>query len=355
MALYTFGVSQEDERVDATALALGAGDRVLCVASAGETPLSLLALGAGEVTAVDPNPGQLHLTALKLGAICALPRDRALRFLGFFRASVDERREDLAAVFPFLGAEARAFWERHRRAALRGAIGQASFERYVRAFVALAKLVFARRRVEGLFGATDLETQAEHFDRHIGVPAVRAFFRVAFEPRLFARGRLDAQAVSDSFGERYFARFRDFCTAMPARDNFVLQLAMLGQILSADAAPACFSEAGMAVIRARADRLRLVRGDIRTVLETEPVAAFDKIQLSNIGDWMPAEAFDAVLGAVANRIARPGRVVFRSLRAEIPGDIKTPLRVERALGEQLAASERCPFWVVVPARLEEPS
>ena len=36
--LYNFGISQEDEATEASALQLSAGDRVLSIASAGEMP-----------------------------------------------------------------------------------------------------------------------------------------------------------------------------------------------------------------------------------------------------------------------------------------------------------------------------
>ena len=64
-ALYNFGISQEDERTEAAALALPGG-RVLSIASAGDMALSLLALGADEVVAVDIEITQLHLARLNV-------------------------------------------------------------------------------------------------------------------------------------------------------------------------------------------------------------------------------------------------------------------------------------------------
>lgn len=66
--IYNFGLSQEDERTEARALALGPNDRVLSIASAGEMALSLVSMGAAKVIAVDIDPAQLHLARLKLAA-----------------------------------------------------------------------------------------------------------------------------------------------------------------------------------------------------------------------------------------------------------------------------------------------
>ncbi len=41
----------EDDRLDIAALAIKPGERVLCVAAAGDVPLALAAHGAGEVVA----------------------------------------------------------------------------------------------------------------------------------------------------------------------------------------------------------------------------------------------------------------------------------------------------------------
>ena len=63
--LYNFGISQEDERTESAALRLTPNDRVICIASAGEIPLSLAAMGVQHVTAVDIDPAQMALTKLK--------------------------------------------------------------------------------------------------------------------------------------------------------------------------------------------------------------------------------------------------------------------------------------------------
>ena len=69
--LYNFGFGQEDELTQAAAIEVENGN-VLCIASAGDLPLSLLALGARKITAVDISESQLHLCLLKSAAIQGL-------------------------------------------------------------------------------------------------------------------------------------------------------------------------------------------------------------------------------------------------------------------------------------------
>ena len=57
-----------------------------------------------------------------------------------------------------------------------------------------------------------------------------------------------------------------------------------------------------------------------------------------------------MLRALAARMA-PGRAVWRFLHVDraVPADLAGAIRVDRALGERLAASDRYPFYGVVPA------
>ncbi|MCC6524976.1 MAG: DUF3419 family protein [Polyangiaceae bacterium] len=354
-SLYPFGVSQEDERSEAAALELTPGCRVLCIASAGEMPLSLLALGAGEVTAVDVDAGELHLTALKLAAVRALPRERALALLGFLHAPRDARARDLRATLPLLAPAARRFWERHAEAALGGPIWLGRFERFARRLLAVLRFLVGRRRLERLFEADSLAEQRAWFEREIDHAVVRLCARVAFDPRVFGRAAVGAQALAQRtieapIGVRYFEGLRALCCDTPARENHFLQLTLLGSLLSLDATPACFSAAGVEVLRARADRLRLVCSDARVALEEACVGSYDKIHLSNLADWLPLADFHALLGAVAARSARPGRVVWRSLhtRRGVPAALASVLSEDRALGTQLARRDRYPFYAITP-------
>ncbi len=354
---YGFGLSQEDERTEAAALELRAGDRVFCIASAGEMPLSLLALGAGEVVAVDSDPYQLHLLALKLAAVRALPRLEALRFLGYLPASGRERLRGLAPLAEILPEEAARFWSARAPDVAAGVIWRGRYEHYLRLLRTLARPVLRRHHIEALFRAADLDAQHACFERGLGRSAVRALFRVAFHPRVFANRGMDPRSLAQrrsptALGEEFFGRFRAFCTSSPARENPLLQLTLLGRLLDPDIAPTCLTAAGAAAIRERHHRLRLRCGDAVELLRGERAGRFDKIHLSNLTDWLAPAAFDALLHEVA-RVARPGRAVWRALHVSrsIPADLAAIMRPDAALGERLAARDRFPFYRIVPVAI----
>jgi S-adenosylmethionine-diacylglycerol 3-amino-3-carboxypropyl transferase len=359
-APYSFGLSQEDERTEARALQLEKGDRVLCIASAGEMPLSLLALGAGEVVAVDIDARQIFLTELKLAAIRALDRLDALRFLGYLPSSRAERRRLFAAVHPLIPEGRRAFWNTHRRAIDRGPIWAGRYERYIRLLFALARPVLHRRSVEALFEQPSLDAQRAHFDRSIGRPVVRAIFRVAFDPRIFARGGMDPRSLRhrqspQPLGEQYFARFRAFCTDHPARENHLLQLTLLGRLVDPAASPACLTPEGIAVLRERHARLDPRHCEIGRCLSAEPAGRFDKVHLSNLTDWLSQAEFDGLLRTLTERVLR-GRAVWRYLHVnrEVPDNLRDRLRVDPELGADLAQRDRFPFYGIVPVSIGGP-
>ncbi len=356
VAPYNFGMSQEDERSEAAALALDDSDRVLCIASAGEMPLSLLALGAREVVAVDADVSQLHLAELKLQALLVLPHEQALRLLGYLPARPGDRKRWWHYLSPHLGAAACAFWQAHLPALVHGAVWAGRYERYVRLLVRLVRPVLGRRPIDKLFEATTLEEQREIFDRHLGRPAIRALFRIAFHPAVYRSRGMDPRSLQhrrsgSSLGEQFFGQFRALCTANLAADNPLLQLTLLGRLLSADCAPAGLSRQGAEVLRSRRQQLRFIHGDMGELLAEQPVGRFDKIQLSNLPDWLSQDQFDELLRTVAARIARPGRAVWRYLHMarQLPSDLLGPVELLPALGAELGQQDRFPFYRIVPA------
>lgn len=351
--LYGFGLSQEDERTERAGLALREGDRVFAITSGGEMPLGLLAAGAAEVTAVEIAPAQTRLARLKLVAALALPQPDAAGVIGYTRCA--DRRRHWATVRQGLPADDVAFWEAHPDAIDGGVIWAGRFERYVARLVCLLRPVMGRA-LRGLFDQPDLATQAAWFDDHIGTPLLRTVLRVAFSPRVY-RGRgvdrasLAHRTASDDLGARFFQHLRAVCTRTPARDNPLLQLVLLGEVLDPGLVPDWLRPEGLARLRTHADQLRFVDADATAWLEQAPVGSFDAFQLSNLADWLDEDAWARLLRAVVRAAAPGARVVWRCMHADrpVPADLLDRLIPDRALGERLRETDRFPFYTIVPA------
>ncbi len=357
--LFNFGISQEDERTESAALGLPGG-RVLSIASAGDMPLSLLALGAEEVVAVDSDTNQLHLLALKQAAATKLDRRDAVAFLGYRPAPAAARRRWLRELAEYLPASSRSFWEAHGEFATRGAIWAGRYERYLRGIQAVLRPLFARS-LEALIACDTIEEQRSVFAARLGGRLLHGVFRICFHPAVFSSRGMDTRSLryrgrGQSLGDQYFEGFRAMCTETLARDNYFLQLHVLGQVVDAAVIPTYLAPAGQAVLAARADRLRSAHDDIRHFLEHSAPGYFEKVHLSNIPDWLSRPEFETVLQALVKAAAEDARVVWRYLHVNrpVPPALRDIVRVDAALGARLQASDRFPFYAVVPAEICQP-
>ena len=357
--LYNFGLSQEDERTEAAALDLGPDDTVLSIASAGDMPLSLLALGAAHVHAVDVDPAQLHLARLKLAAVLHLDREDATAFLGFAPATRPRRLEWLAHVLSALPEDAEHFWLGHRDEVADGAIWAGRFERYIRRVTRIALPLVGRRRVEALLGCDSLDEQEAVFTREFDRPLVRALFRVAFHPRLFSRRGMDPRSLAHrdnalSLGDQYFQHFRWLCTRTPIKTNHLLQVMVVGRVLSSDSVPAYLSSDGVKRVRQAADQITFHLRDIEGWLQEAPPGRFSKAHLSNLPDWLDQAGFERVTRLAAAKCRRPGALVWRYIHVDrpLPADLAAVVRVDADKGRRLREQDRFPFYGVVCASLD---
>ncbi|MGA7690057.1 MAG: DUF3419 family protein [Jiangellales bacterium] len=356
-APFGFGLSQEDEHIESVALGMPGGS-VLSVTSAGDMALSLRALGAERVTGVDIEPSQNHLARLKQAAVLTLDPLDAAGLLGYRRADPGRRSVWFEEVRPFLPPGSQMWWGQHLQLVLSGAVWAGRFESFVRRVVrALRPLLEPRFRA--LLEAPDLASQREVFNRRLDLPPVRGLFRVAFTPRVFARRGMDPRSLqfhdpTRSLGAEYFARFRDMCTSSPARANPYLQLFTMGEVVYPEALPAFLTPQGATALRSDPGAVRFVDADITRHLATEPKGTYNRFHLSNVTDWLPADAFDELLTTIAGRSARPARLVWRAIHVDrgIPDTLTGTITTNREWGKQLRAHDRFPIYAIIPATVE---
>ena len=359
--IYNFGMSQEDEQSELAALEVDAGARVLSICSAGEMPLSLLALGAGRVHAIDVDANQLHLAQLKRAAVARLERRAAIRLLGYLPAPADERRRHFQRLADALPAASRAFWLAHQQELGGGVIWAGRYERYVRRLVTLLNLVL-RRRIEGLFECTSLAQQEAYFGRAFDTALFRGIFELAFHPRIYAHRGMDPRSLQHrarsqpSLGQQYFQRFRALCTRTLVRQNYLLQLHLLGRVLGEDAVPAYLSAQGFARAHERLEALTLQQTDLVTHLRQTPRGTYDRLHLSNLPDWMDQPGFEEVMHLIAQKVASPGRAVWRYIHVDrpVPDGLRDRIAIDEELGRRLLHDDRFPFYTIVPAQIRAP-
>ena len=354
--LYGFGLSQEDERTEAAGLALPGGD-VLSVSSGGDMPLSLLALGADRVVAVDVDPRQLHLGELKRAAVIALAREDAIPFLGFLPALHAQRMAWLDRVCPKLPESSRAFWQAHRKNVARGAIWSGKYERYVGLVRALVAPI-ASRSFRALVSCDSLAGQQALFARKFDRPFLRNVFRFAFRPSVYGGRGVENRALlhndaASSLGDRFFERFRDACTRSPARDNYLLQLHLMGKISGAGTVPEYLTETGFRIVRERAAAVSFVPAGIIEYLQSRECGAFDRFHLSNLPDWLSAADFDRLAALIVSHARPQARGVWRYLhrQPQVPAHLGTRIRIDHERSAALTQADRFPVYMVEMAEI----
>ncbi|MFO7617661.1 MAG: DUF3419 family protein [Bacteroidales bacterium] len=355
--LFEYGITQEDSHVDARALDLHDGDRLLCISSAGDTPLNLLANYDIHINAVDILENQNRLAQLKLAAVRSLEPAEAAALTGFVKATPESRRKLFEKVAPYLPDPDQVFWKSHPEAVDRGPVNVARFEQYMARFNGLGLILIGRKHLYRLFEMDTVADQQAYFDRHMSTGLLRGIFRIVFHPRVYKKRGISPAGLTHS-GERnsaefFYGKLRDFCTATPARRNYYLQFTFFNQVLFPEALPDYLEEGGMTRIRANHDNLVVKRGTFKEMAEQYPENHFNKFHLSNIGDWMSKDEFAALLRMICAKSAAGTKLLFRYIHYNhpIPDDLSGRLRPDYDLGERLLLDDRYPFYGVVPLYL----
>jgi S-adenosylmethionine-diacylglycerol 3-amino-3-carboxypropyl transferase len=355
--LYNFGFGQEDELTQAASIQVENGS-VVCIASAGDLPLSLLALGARKIIAVDISEPQLHLCHLKSAAIQSLERGDAAKFLGFAPAGAMERQRWLAQCLPLMPPEAAEFWKTHGATMYcHGPIWCGRYERFLSRLRILLQPALGHAFQE-LVQCSDCISQKNIFEKRINRAWLRMVFRIAFNPSVFSRRGMDPKSLAQRqspvpLGDQYWTMLRAFCINTMAADNPWLQLFTLGRLVSPGAAPAYLTPAGFERTKQALKFLRWVKSDVLEFVHSQMPADTNKVCLSNLPDWLNGDQFEELIGALSCKLASGSRLVWCYLHVQrnLPSRLSRQIRIFEDFGACLREQDRFPFYHIVPAQI----
>lgn len=315
----------EDPEVDLKALALKPGARIVAIASGGCNVLSYLTADPASILAVDLNRAHVALTRLKVAAVRQLPSYESFyRFFGEAnaRANVIAYRRFLRVT---LDAETRRYWDG------RGLMGRrrvALFKRGLYRHGLLGHFIGAAHLVARMHGvdprrlvlAQTLEEQQRTFDTVFAPLFDRRIVRwlTAKKTSLYGLGippaQYEALSGGGSMAPVLRERLRRLACSFPLSENYFAWQAF-GRGYASDISgplPPYLRRANFEDVRARADRVSVVRSSITQALQARPARSFDAYVLLDAQDWMTDAQLNA-LWAEITRTASPGaRVVFRT-------------------------------------------
>jgi len=333
----------EDPRLDREALAIGPDDVVLSITSGGCNTLAFLLDGPRKIIALDANPRQNHLLELKMAAFRELPHERLLEFFGVRPSST--RLRTYAVLRPHLGPAAARFWDGERRKIARGIIHAGRYERYMRLLRrTVVSPLAARGLVDRLFAAEDPAERERLFRERWNGWWWKFLTRVMLSRRLNARlfdkaffAYLDGDFC---FGRHFAAKAERALVRLPIGRNSFLSYILRGRFAEEDGLPIYLRAENHNLIRDRLDRIEIATAGCREFLASLPDGAVSKFNFSNIFEWMPPSAFEALLRETI-RVARDGAVltyrnllVLREHPAALEPAIRSRAETARILKEQ---------------------
>ncbi len=337
------------------ALDLKPGDRLLCIASAGEMPLGILASESLLIDAVDTSVGQLHLSKLKMAAVLALEPVEAALFLGYISCDREQRLRLFNRVEEYLDESGKRFWDDHLFVFKKGPLHYGKNERYMAKFRRLGLyLLGGEKKLYGLFECENSDDQEEYFDKFLQSEVLKRLFNILFHPKLYKlRGITEQGFIHEGESNRaefFFSRFRSLCTSTLARENYFLQLFLLGSVIYYEALPDFLQEKGISVIRLHHHNIRYRQISYTDIIRQSPEGTYNKFALSNMCEWLKKDAFINLLQLIVERADVSSKVLLRYVhRAHaLPDDLDRAIVPDPGRGEILSQKDRFPFYNLVP-------
>lgn len=340
-----YGSVWEDADVLCRALApVGAGGRLLSIASAGDNVLALLTLDPARVVACDLSQAQLCALELRRAAFARLDYPDLLAFLGVTPSGA---RRLYYRALP-LDKSVRAFWDGRLGWIERGALHAGKLERYLRIFGRMVLPLLHRRATRlALLEERSPSEQRAFYRQRWDSWAWRCLFLTFFSRRVLGTAGRDPallRHVKVGVGRRLLARARRGLADIPTWDNPYLTYILTGNY-RARALPRYLRPEHYQTIRARLDRVEPVLGPIQ---ETGR-GPFDGFNLSDLFEYLSPAAHASCYTKLVEQ-ARPGaRLAYWNLLAN-----RGPVGRVRRLREEARALHRVDrAWFYQAFQLDE--
>lgn len=351
--IFDFGISQEDASSEETMLQLEQGDKLLCIASGGEVPLNLLCLDKNiKIDAIDISASQLALCRLKLLTALHITAPANAAFLGYSPMKKEERNNIFHSVLlPLLNEEDKEFWLNNIRGIERGVINYGRFELFVKKFRNITGFLIGKKNIRELLTFSSSLQQQYFFDDHIAPRSgVKYLFKIAFHPAVYKKRGLDEQGLIHATinkGDEYFKKFREFCTATKANENYFLHYFLTGNC-TREALPDFLNPVCKTNLEKNTGNITFLKTTATEAIRLAEAGYYNKIHLSNIGDWMTIPDFKTLIELVKTRIAPGGKVSYRYLQINhFENNSLQNLEVNLSYPSTLDLKDRFPFYSLI--------
>jgi S-adenosylmethionine:diacylglycerol 3-amino-3-carboxypropyl transferase len=353
--LFDFGMSQEDASSEQAILNLQKNDRLLCIASAGEVPLNLLCFNKGiKIDAVDISKEQLALCRLKLITAMNIDAPANAGLLGYIKMEPAERKKIFREkILTLLNESDQFFWKKNQHAIATGVINCGRFELFLKKMRKIGAFIIGKKNIKSLINCSSIEEQKELFEKKIATrKMLKILFKVAFHPWVYKNRGVSAQGLihaSSSAGEIFFKKFKNFCTGSLAGENYFLQYFLLGSCVTANAIPEFLQLKNAAILKENFHHLSFKHISLQEALASEPAGTYNKVHLSNIGDWLTSEGFADLVKILQDKVSTNAKLSYRFLQKNhLENGFAKVLVIDKDLAGEIEARDRLPFYSILP-------
>ena len=335
----------EDADILLDALNLQPGSTCLSIASGGDNVLAMLSRNPRRVAAIDLNPGQIAALELRVAAFRELEHSEMLALMGSVES--DNRKALYARCRKHLSRYAREYWDRSPELIAAGIGSAGRFERYLRRFRTVLRLIQSRHRIEKLLAMKSAPERLQFYNSEWNNLRWRVLFQLFFSRLTLGRLGRDPEFfryVEGRVADRILQRTRYAMTELDPTTNPYLCWILTGKhrhgVLPFALRPEHFDS-----IRANLDRLEWHCCSLEEFLQGSP-GEFDAFNLSDVFEYISADSYERVLHLVI-RAAKPlARLAYWNLlvprsRPESLADFLKPLR---QLSSSLFARDKAFFY-----------
>lgn len=287
------------------------------VCGSGGRVLPLLKSGLRRLTVVDLSAPQLALCELRFALLRELDHQE---YLGFFSyPGVAElspgERESIFKGLSLRTSSQRYLEQRFRAAGFRSPLFEGRWERTFIGFSKLARVILGSDRIERLFACTDVAEQSELVRKEWSGFRWKALIALAGNTRTFNSLLYSGDFPVNNTGIGYVTYYRRAFDRLfsqgPVRNNFFLQLTLLGELrfpagLPPEADPVIYREAKQTLSGLE---LEWVEGDLVAGLERSRGVEF--VSFSNVASYFKAPVEQEFLERIGKGLAPGARVVLR--------------------------------------------
>ncbi|NUS21117.1 MAG: DUF3419 family protein [Mesorhizobium sp.] len=332
----------EDPDVDMDAMQLGAGHRVVTIASGGCNILTYLTRSPARIDAVDLNAAHIALNRMKLEAVRHLPSHGDLfRFFGAADTSHNSDAYD-RFIAPHLDPVSRHYWERR---SWRGRRRISVFDRNFYQTGLLGLFIAMGHRVGKLFGvdpagimkAQNIGEQRRFFNEELAPVFDKKLLRWATSRKasLFGLGIPPAQYDSlitsgdGSMASVLKARLEKLACDFPLKNNYFAWQAFARRYPQPGEAalPAYLEQRNYKTIRDNIDRVAIHHANLIKFLAAKDAGTVDRFVLLDAQDWMTDDLLNALWTEITRTASAGARVIFRTAAEPslLPGRLSNSL------------------------------